>query len=188
MNTDKCHVMIDLETLSRHSNAAILSVGAVLFGLEPRDEPEELYHMGVDLKTAMDAGLHIESDTINWWLNQKSENQDRLLAMQRKSLYTVLEELATLVKRHTTKCYVWGHGSIFDITILENAYKAIRKEIFWDYKNVRDTRTFFDVCEYTYKAKGGHDALDDAMNQAVGVREAYKQLFGYVEYLEGGEK
>ena len=49
--------------------------------------------------------------------------------------------------------------------------------MFWNYKNVRDTRTFFDLCDYTYKATGGHDALDDAMNQAIGVREAYKQLF-----------
>ena len=177
--TDVCHIMIDLETLSTHSNAVILSIGAVLFGLGPRDEPQALYHMGVELDSCMNAGLHIEPSTINWWLNQKDENKNRLLEMKRKSLYKVLDELLDVIptKREAPQLYVWGHGSMYDITILENAYKAMRKEIFWSYKNVRDTRTFFDVCDYTYKSTGGHDALDDAMNQARGVREAYRQLF-----------
>ena len=177
--TDVCHIMIDLETLSTHSNAVILSIGAVLFGLGPRDEPQALYHMGVELDSCMNAGLHIEPSTVNWWLDQKDENKNRLLAMKRKSLEVVLEELLHVIptKREVAQLYVWGHGSAFDITILENAYKAIRKEMFWNYKNVRDTRTFFDLCDYTYKSDGGHDALQDAMNQAIGVREAYKQLF-----------
>ena len=40
MNTDdRCHTMIDIETLSRHSNATILSIGVVLFSFDLIKEP-----------------------------------------------------------------------------------------------------------------------------------------------------
>lgn len=71
-----------------------------------------------------------------------------------------------------------GHGATFDPVILENAYRAVGMKAWWKFSNVRDTRTLFDLANYRYVAKGGHDALDDAMNQVKAVQEAYQKLKG----------
>lgn len=172
--TDKCHVMIDLETLGTSSNAVILSIGAVLFNM--KGDTEALLHLGVDTQSCLNAGLKVDGDTIDWWLKQSKENQDRLTSLKRLDLRAVLSELEAICNNVFEDICVWSHGSNFDIVLLENAYKAVGDKAWWKYSSVRDTRTLFDLANYKYKAKGGHDALDDAMNQAKAVCEAYQQL------------
>lgn len=172
---DMCHMMIDIETLSTRSDATILSIGAVQFDL--KGNVFSSFHEGVDISSCIERGLHIDGDTIRWWLGQSKENQERLLKLPCSSLGAVLkafEECFILMDKENT--YIWSHGSNFDIVILENAYKAIGQMPWWKYSNVRDTRTLFDLANYKYVAKGGHDALEDAMNQAKAVAEAYQQL------------
>lgn len=174
----KQHLMLDLETLSLASNAAILSVGVALFSLN--GEVEALYHKRVKLDSCLKAGLHVDAETIEWWMKQPEENRNRLFALGEKDLDKVMYEIDELVHSVISgPRYIWSHGSNFDTVVYENASKAVnhRFKVWWSYKDVRDTRTLFDLANYKYTAKGGHDALDDAMNQAKAVCEAYKQLF-----------
>lgn len=173
--TDMCHFMIDLETLGTKSNSVILSIGVAQFDL--RGSVMAVFHRGVLVDSCLKAGLQVDGSTIEWWLKQPKENIERLLNLNCTTLYNALEELASLsLYANSKNCYVWSHGSNFDIVLLENAYKAVGQKIWWDYKNVRDTRTLFDVVNYKYEAKGGHDALEDAISQAKAVCEAYQQL------------
>jgi hypothetical protein len=180
---DKCHVMIDLETYSLNPNAVIRSIGAVLFSLEGASET--LINIGIDVESCLMAGLAIDQDTINFWRKQPEEYRKNLQSMTTIPLKTALNTLQRIAQEQLKELYVWSHGSNFDIVILENAYKAIGQSAWWKYDNVRDTRTLFDLADYKYVAKGGHDALEDAMRQAEEVCNAYRQLKG-LNVVPGG--
>lgn len=183
--TDKCHLMIDMETYGVGPNAVFRTIAGVLFNFEGK-EPEAMFHYGVDLEDALMNGLVVDQETINFWRNQSEENRNKLLDMSKYRLKYVLEEIETGMKKldNVAELCIWSHGSNFDIVILENAYKAIGKKAWWKYSKVRDTRTLFDIAGYEYKALGVHDALDDAMYQAKAVQEAYRQLIGRKESVK----
>ena len=171
MDRDSWHIMIDLETMGTSCIAAIMSIGAVRFKLT--GEVEVLYHAGVDLHTCSVAGMDIDANTIMWWLGQSKENQERLLALKKIPLKNALNMLfASFNGLNKFNTCVWSHGSNFDTVIIENACKLVGIPVWWQYRNIRDTRTVFDVMNYTYKAKGGHDALEDAISQAEAVISA----------------
>lgn len=174
---EKSHIMIDIETYSIASNGVIRSIAAVLFDMF--GNTKVLIDCGIEVESCLLAGLAIDQDTVNFWRNQPSGNRERLLSKPKDSLRMILPALSNYVYETVpdkTELYVWSHGSNFDLVLLENAYKAIGEKAFWEYKNVRDTRTLFDVADYQYKAKGSHDALEDAMNQTKAVCEAYNKL------------
>lgn len=171
---DKCHVMVDLETYSTNSNAVIRSIGVVLFNMKGEREP--IMHVGVELESCLMAGLVVDQETINFWRKQPEEYRNELQSMPKISLRQMLDVLQKSAENTLTELFVWGHGSNFDIVILENAYKAIGQMAWWKYSNVRDTRTLFDLANYKYVSKGGHNALDDTNRQIDAVCEAYKLL------------
>lgn len=173
--TNMCHIMIDLETLGTKSNSVILSIGVVQFDLI--GNMLDRFHEGIEIQSCLDVGLQVDGGTIAWWLDQKHENIQRLNSLSKSPLYIVLNALEDCFKL-ADKLYMWSHGSNFDLVLLENAYKAISREVWWEYRNVRDTRTLFDLANYEYISKGGHDALEDARNQAKAVQEAYQKLKG----------
>ena len=70
------HVMIDLETMSTRSHAAICSIGAVKFkGKEVLDT----FYCTIDAATCKAAGLHFEKSTLEWWSRQSKEARSALL-------------------------------------------------------------------------------------------------------------
>ena len=175
--------MIDLETLGLHNNAVILSLGAALFSLSGEVEP--LYHRRIKIASCIKAGLIVDGGTIEWWMNQREEVKNKLFSVEAKELSTVLWEFENVVLSTIPDFgrYIWSHGSNFDVVLYENACKLMGRQVWWHYKDVRDTRTLFALADYRYEAKGGkenalHDALDDAMNQAKAVCEAYAKLKG----------
>lgn len=176
MRIDIPHVMIDLETMGTSCIAAPMSIGAVKFSVES-GKILDRFHKGISLKSCVSIGMEMDVGTVEWWLKQSKENQERVLALKAENIGVVLQMfegwLHPLNKYMTN---VWSHGSIFDVVILENAYKLLGREAWWKFSNVRDTRTLFDLAGYKYVANGGHDALEDAENQAIAVVNAYKMI------------
>jgi exodeoxyribonuclease VIII len=71
----------------------------------------------------------------------------------------------------------WSHGATFDLVILEDIYRQLGKPMPWNFWQLRDTRTLFDLGYSPDMPKGGkHDALQDAIRQAVGVQNIYAKL------------
>lgn len=171
---DKCHVMIDLETYSTNSNAVIRSIGVLLFNMS--GEREVLMETGIDVESCLLVGLTIDQDTINFWRKQPEEYRENLQELSTMNLKDALNDLQKVAQETLTELFVWGHGSDFDIVILGNAYKAIGQMPWWKYSNVRDTRTLFDLANYKYVSKGGHNALGDANRQVDAVCEAYSRF------------
>ena len=73
MNLSEKKIVVDLETLSTHSNACIVSIGACLVeNLEITDT----FYINVNGVEGRQAGLHVEPETIKWWEEQTPEARE----------------------------------------------------------------------------------------------------------------
>lgn len=171
-------VMIDLETLSTRPDAMILSIGAVAFG------PDGL---GAEFSVVVDpAGAHghIDPGTVAWWLDQSAEARRPLGANytgERVPLAMALQRFRwfwnDLMAPHA-KLRVWGHGSSFDLPIIESAFRVCGHQIPWGHRAGRDTRTILELAgtRIVMPDNAKHDALADAKAQAIAVIDAARAL------------
>lgn len=171
------HVMIDLETMSTKQGAAIVSIGAVKF--DPRVGKIDLKDTFYQKLHWKNQGRHICPDTKQWWSKQSKEARAGLNGT------TELEDsLFDLGFWLPDDCKVWGNGSVFDISILENALDQHSMSHPWKFWNVRDCRTIKDLYEslrggFDGKVGGvAHNALDDAIHQAKYINYMWAKIGG----------
>lgn len=170
------HCMVDIETMGVLPTSAILSIGAVIFDPYGNKPSIEQFYVNVDPQTCLDLGLTKCESTMAWWKTQPKHIRDALKT-NRIGLNDALTSFMAFYNKHGCE-RVWGHGSIFDITILSNAFKAVGiKYTPWKFSQVMDTRTIFDqtgvVLDYS---KEHHNALHDAQRQANAVCEAIQLI------------
>lgn len=155
-------VMIDLETMSTESNAAICSIGAVKFSIQ--EGILDTFYCTVDAADCKKHGLHISPDTVKWWSKQPKNVLEEL----RKDNLSLIDALTTFSKWYGTTQYpTWGCGSDFDNVIIENAYKAVGMQRPWNAWKNRCYRTLREVISVPLEEREGtyHNALDDAIYQ-----------------------
>jgi len=181
--------MLDLETMSTASNAAIVAIGAVKFDPDT-GELGQMFYRNVSLESCIAAGLDVEAGTVMWWLLRSEEARRVLLedalplreALKQFNdfLYSIDRDAARLGER--VDIAVWGKGSDFDNVILANAYKALRYPLPWKYRNNRCVRTILALVPSAYDGveseETKHNALDDAIYQARCVSKAWQELTG----------
>jgi exodeoxyribonuclease VIII len=109
------HIMVDLETMSTQSYAAIISIGAVKFDLNTGKIGDTFYR-NIDLQSALDSGLLVNSASILWWMNQNKKSI-RDLQNDKVELYSALLDFA---KFCSGDYYVWGNSAKFDLGILQS--------------------------------------------------------------------
>ena len=168
--------MIDLETMSSNSNAAIVSIGACKFSVE--NGIEDTFYVNVDLPSCIEKGMHVNGDTIMWWLGQSKEARD-ILQVDRFNLTNALDEFTSWFNSAKYGKYLWGNGATFDNVVLSNAYKAVGFKQPWNYRNDCCYRTLKNLTpEVTAPERKGthHNALDDAMYQAEHLIKIFKHL------------
>jgi hypothetical protein len=180
--------MIDIETLSQRSDAAVVSIGLAAFELEKgvTDTQEIL----IDLKQL--AG-HINPETVAWWmgLGKNAPGPEAREATfggpleSRVSNLVAAQQLRAFVERNGgDKALVWANSPSFDLVILRNWFRAGNLGDFpVIYRNERDCRTVFaigrDFSIDTSACWGGgaaHRAIDDACNQARAVLKIMTEL------------
>jgi hypothetical protein len=167
-------MMIDLETLDTRPSTVILSIGAVAFSLE--DEETFSFYKRLTWQGQFDAGRTVSEATLRWWLSQSDAARTSLIDGEQVSLRAGLTSLREWF-RHSDAERVWAKGPSFDISILEHAYAG---ETPWRFYNARCVRTISDLVPRDFGdgiPKGeAHNALDDAMAQALFVRKALRFL------------
>jgi len=168
------HLMVDLETMAVSPNAVILSLGAVHFNPYGNGYGDKLYfRINIDDQDAL--GREVDPNTITWWSQQDPIVMEEAFSPDNRiSLVDAIDQF----HKFAWGCDAfWAHGSIFDIVIIENIYKQLGKPVPWQYWQIRDTRTLFDLGVDPDMPKGGkHDALQDAIRQSVGVQTVYAKL------------
>jgi len=168
------HLMVDMETLSVTPQAVILSIGAVIFNPYHEGHTDEFY-LKVTLDDQDQLGREIDPKTIDWWSKQDPAIMEEAFDETGRIL---LSESIERFHKFAWGCDAfWSHGATFDLVILENIYKSFNKGLPWNYWQLRDTRTLFDLgFDPEMPQNSKHDALQDAIRQAIGVQNVYRKI------------
>ncbi|EIN2965342.1 3'-5' exoribonuclease, partial [Escherichia coli] len=175
------HLMIDIETMGKNPNAAIISIGAIFFDPQTGDMGPE-FSKTIDLDTA---GGVIDRDVIKWWLKQSREAQSAILTDE-IPLDDALLQLREFIAENSGEFFVqvWGNGANFDNVILRRSYERQGIPCPWHYHNDRDVRTIVELGKaIDFDARTAipfegerHNALDDARYQAKYVSAIWQKL------------
>jgi hypothetical protein len=164
-------VMIDLETWSTNSNAAIASIGAVKFQ-EGKITSE--FYVIVDPMSCKKVGMHFDPETIAWW---KKQGKDAIAELKQDgvSIHEALQQFREWFGPQSMK--VWGNGAGFDNVIMENAYFAIgekRPWNWWDDRCYRTLAALFGFKKFDGEQGTKHNALHDAKHQCMQLLEFFE--------------
>lgn len=195
------NVMIDIETLSTHTNAVVIEVAAVEFN-KVTGEIGEVFHQRVknDYWFLL-RNRHIDPSILKWWMQQSEEARKNLIEEKEtdNDIITILELLNAFIIRCDNPCYekdvdertvtVWGNGSTFDISILQNLYEDVNiLPIPWKFWAVNDVRTIVSLnpkVKENCKFEGTkHCAVDDCKHQIKYLSETLRTI--HISDVENG--
>lgn len=162
--TDTRRVMIDIETVGLERGSAIVEIGAVQF--EPVAMIGETFHASVSLTSCQEAGLHIDADTVEWWLGEQPEIASEVLVGGDDLADALIAFVDWLneIEPHE----VWANSPSFDCEMLEHAGEQVGVGMPWEFYQERDVRTLDALPVDVEIEQDGveHTALDDAIYQA----------------------
>ena len=161
--------MIDIETLGKAPDGAIIQVGVVQF------EEKILRSYGFDVKPLPQQTL--DYSTVRWWMEQVKSG----VAFPRRSVVSLEHLLTTVLPRLMVEpCEVWAKPPSFDLVMLEWAYRAIGVKPPWSFRAHRCVRTLAQVCAdkggLVADPVGTHNAKEDAEAQAEWVIDMQRAL------------
>ncbi|EMM5895144.1 3'-5' exonuclease [Klebsiella michiganensis] len=184
---DYRHVMVDLETMGKKSNAPVVSIGAVIFDPATGFLGETFYKV-VSLESAVSWGAEIDPSTVIWWMKQSSEARSEIANDNAIQLDDALLQFSEFVFENIPggceTAQIWGNGATFDNTILRSSFERACLDCPWDYRNDRDVRTMVELGKAIgFDAKTSiqfegerHNALADAQHQARYVSAIWQRL------------
>lgn len=167
MNKLYSNVMIDLETMGKGPNAAIIAIGAVAFDIDTGEIGPEFYQP-VSLESAVREGGVIDADTVMWWMQQSDEARAEFSKIK-IDINDALMSLDDWFAMETNgDVFVWGNGAPFDNVILRSAFERSDLPPPWKWWNDRCYRTIKALHPHIALERIGthHNALDDARSQA----------------------
>lgn len=193
------HIMVDIETLGTDPNAVIASIGAVSFN---EKEITGEFEVNVNLHSQMRENslvpkATITADTIVWWMHQAIEARMATFPKDQGKLPSIGEALQSFAEWAADEgaTHFWSHGATFDLVTLNAANVRVNGEpLFTDFRNLRDTRTLYEITGVnpkTFMGEGtAHSAIDDSRAQALAVIESWRLIrewqrpVVHVAYLE----
>jgi exodeoxyribonuclease VIII len=181
--------MIDIETLGKGNDALILSIGVMPFflGDKPSVPPTGSgFSVNINVESSQLLGAKMDASTILWWMTQDDNARD-IFGGITDTLPHALDRLTSYlnVTAGSTDIVVWGNGSTFDISILEDNFRLAGMKEPWNFRNVRDMRTMVDLygrMDHTVRMSRSeedgylHTALGDAVHQARKLVSLQRQL------------
>ena len=171
------HAMIDLETLSTNPDAVILTVGGVKFDARTQMNPYNEMYFRVDVDSQTKIGRNVMQETMDWWATQPKEVSEEALGDgNRVSLEDAIKQLN---KFAVGVDIFWCQGPLFDYAILQNLYAQLGQPVPWNYWQIRDSRTLFNMLPKDPRKDVQmdlHNALADCYFQAKSVQKAYKNF------------
>lgn len=180
------HIMLDLETLDTASSAVVISIGAVAFDPRTNALGDKFYVEMTEDTTAQQArGRTISGDTVRWWMQQdalaKRVFSESIDGVDRANTFEALSRFGLFVAANGDRdVELWGNGADFDNIILGSLYDAFGLRKPWSYSRNRCYRTMknIGIGPRRPQVREGvhHNALDDAITQAVHLQEIFACL------------
>lgn len=181
------HIMLDLETLDTASSAVVISIGAVAFDPYTNALGDKFYvEMVEDIAAQQARGRTISGSTVQWWMQQDSAAR-RVFAtpppsgVERVNTFEALSRFGLFVAANGAMfAKLWGNGADFDNAILGSLYDAFGLRKPWSFSRNRCYRTMKNIgigpCRPQVREGVHHNALDDAITQAVHLQEIFACL------------
>lgn len=181
------HIMLDLETLDSSPSAVVISIGAVAFDPHTNALGDRFYvEMTEDITAQQARGRTISGDTVRWWM-KKNALARRVFevpppdGVTRVNTFEALTRFWLFVSANGDRdAELWGNGADFDNIILGTLYDAFKLGKPWSYSRNRCYRTMKNIGVGPRKPKVRegvhHNALDDAVTQAVHLQEIFACL------------
>lgn len=177
------HLMIDLETWGTVPGSAIRSIGACFFGTNDTAMPpaDTRFYRNITGSSCFLLGLTQSASTREWWSKQSAAASAAFVSPEPVHIDDAMHALFEWVRRvgpAPPALKVWSHGAAFDIPLLDVVFDKLGAKPPWDFRNVRDTRTLFDIVGLASRSSYGtaHNALDDAVAQAMDVQKCFSIL------------
>lgn len=180
------HIMLDLETLDTTSSAVVISIGAVAFDPRTNALGDKFYvEMTEDIAAQQARGRTISGDTVRWWMQQdvqaKRVFSESIDGVDRVNTFEALSRFGLFVAANGDRdVELWGNGADFDNIILGSLYDAFGLRKPWSYGRNRCYRTMknIGIGPRRPQVREGvhHNALDDAITQAVHLQEIFACL------------
>ncbi len=178
--------MLDLETLSTRTNAAVVQIAAIAFDPRVGDDPAAAGHRTFN-KFVRDIPdyCHVDPRTVSWWMQQQvAPSLGKKIETTGCSLLAALDQFCDWYVQLGQVEALWSHGATFDIPIVAYHCEVLGLKVPWSYRAPRDTRTLYSLAPGGMPAAVGyggaltHDALYDCEIQI-------KQVLGALAALRG---
>ncbi len=181
------HLMVDLETMGKKPGAPIVSMGAVFFDPASGKIGAEYYQV-ISLESSMSFGARPDASTILWWLKQSPEARSAIVVDDTVGLVEALEQFLDFIAENAANgsknVQLWGNGSSFDCSLLEEAFELADTPFPIPHWNYRDVRTVVELgkavglnSRYDIPFEGDqHNALADARHQVKYVSAIWQRL------------
>jgi len=168
--------MIDLETWGTGPNALITSIGAARFDPNGSGIIDSL-ELPINPVDAQRYGFDIDADTVLWWMQPDRDAARGQFQRAGLDLGSALDGFAMWFNEAPGP--VWGNGAAFDNVLLRNAYQKAGLECPWPFWNDRCYRTMKSLTSAPpmgERTGTHHEAVDDAVSQALHLQQIVKQL------------
>ena len=168
--------MLDIETLATTPDAVVMSVGVVKF--DPHTGTpynKTLWRPDIDEQTERDR--HVSESTLEWWAKQPDHIQED--AFSDEGRIPVTEFMKELNRYCVGADKIWCQGPQFDMLILENLYIQYGHHFGWQFWQIMDCRTLFQLMPVDPRKaiqQDLHSADADAYYQAIGVQQCYEHF------------
>lgn len=159
------HIMTDIETLGTRPGSVVISAAFVRCS----DEANFVMNLAVPEQIAL--GLEIDPQTHEWWGKQEAANPGiwARVTENPQALNVALSYFAKWIEWAAggQDWQIWCHGATFDCPLLDEVYRRAGIASPWQYWQVRDTRTLYDLAGINPKDYAvPHVALNDALGQS----------------------
>lgn len=177
--TQNNYVMLDLETLSTKSDAAIISIGVARF-----DESGVLDTKGWAIDQTEVFG-HVDPGTVYWWMKQSDAAKRYSFNGKEKALVAAQELKEFLLGGPGAKgcTELWANDPDFDVVILRHWWDTLRPRMGTFPVSFRASRSFRTIkaltpdCDLSECYLGtAHNPVDDAAMQARAVIKMRRHL------------
>ena len=170
MTTQFFDCMIDVESMGKGADAALVALGVAFFDIRTQTIGPTFLRT-INLATAVRDGGTMDPSTVIFWLRQ-GDAARHSISYNGQDIRKVLGDFSDWIKetcRHED-VRPYGNSNSFDLPKIETAMERIGMKTPWHFINVRCFRTMramYPSVEYNPadKGDGAHNALIDAQFQ-----------------------
>lgn len=180
-------VMVDMETIGTETDATIVQIGLVAF--DPNTVGK--FHSKANIFVDINQGRRIDPQTLKWWLGDKGNPELFVKLVTSPGSMALPEALlkVSMFYNAANAQEIWANSPSFDVAILNSAYRKHTLRSPFHFRGERCYRTMVNVlgislgeikerCLSLGIVGTVHNALDDAVHQAVGIQMCYEKMRG----------